>query len=118
MAGEVPGKPPKYFVCTPARLLSAQSKPVKPHVALEPGRIYLLLPYSALQADLSPMDLSALVRKLTPKAKAQSHRSWSNGNSPGRLRAHHGGSSPSSSSPGRIQPDCGAQMPPGQGRGP
>lgn len=83
--GEVTGKPPEHFLCTPAQLISAGSKPMKPHVTLEPGRIYFLLPYSALQADLSPMDLSALARKLMVKAKA----------SPGRLN----GASPGQSSP-------------------
>ncbi|KAF8033711.1 hypothetical protein BT93_C0081 [Corymbia citriodora subsp. variegata] len=80
--GEVTGKPPKHFLCTPAELISAGSKPMKPHVTLEPGRVYFLLPYSALQANLSPMDLSALVRKLMVKAKASPGRP--NGTSPGQ----------------------------------
>ncbi|KAK3435415.1 hypothetical protein EUGRSUZ_C00123 [Eucalyptus grandis] len=117
--GEVTGKPPKHFLCTPAELISAGPKPMKPHVTLEPGRIYFLLPYSALQANLSPMDLSALARNLMVKAKASPGRpngtspghssparsinpspTW---NSPSRNYTSHpsGGSSPSSGSPGR-----------------
>ncbi|XP_030535577.1 uncharacterized protein LOC115744500 [Rhodamnia argentea] len=117
--GEVTGKPAKHFVCTPAQLLSAGSKPMKPQVTLEPGRIYFLLPYSTLQADVSPVDLSALVRKLMVKAKASPGRP--SGTSPGQSSPARSfdpipiwnspsrnstsgpswGSSPSSSSPGR-----------------
>lgn len=117
--GEVTGKPPKHFVCTPVQLLSAGSKAMKLHVTLEPGRIYFLLPNSALQASVSPRDLSALARKLMAKAKAgpgrpnatspgqsspaQSINPSPTWNSPGRnfTSSPSWGSSPSSSSPSR-----------------
>uniref|UniRef100_A0A2N9I0K3 Uncharacterized protein n=1 Tax=Fagus sylvatica TaxID=28930 RepID=A0A2N9I0K3_FAGSY len=44
---------------------------------LEPGNIYFLLPFSALQADVSPMDLASIVRKLTAMAKTSHCKSKS-----------------------------------------
>ncbi len=66
---QVTDKSPKHFVCTPAQLLSNCSKPLKPDTQLEAGKFYFLLPFSALQADVSPMDLASVVRKLTAVAK-------------------------------------------------
>lgn len=84
---QVTGKPSKQFVCTPAQLLSYGSKPLKHDTLLHPGQIYLLLPYSALQADVSPLDLASVVKKLTAVAK--------------RSRVNHQGmsTSPGASSP-------------------
>ncbi|KAF5461712.1 hypothetical protein F2P56_017787 [Juglans regia] len=68
---QVTGKPAKHFVCTPSQLLSTTtgSKLLKPDAQLELGKIYLLLPFSALQAEVSPMDLACVVKKLTAVAK-------------------------------------------------
>ncbi|XP_059461953.1 uncharacterized protein LOC132190944 [Corylus avellana] len=65
------GKPPKHFVCTPAQLLCAGSEPLNPDTQLEAGKIYFLLPFSVLRADVSPLDLVSIVRKLTAVAKAR-----------------------------------------------
>ncbi|KAI5348550.1 hypothetical protein PRUPE_1G076900 [Prunus persica] len=72
--GQVTGKPAKHFVCTPAQLLSTGSKPLKQDTLLQPGQVYFLLPYSALQSDVSPLDWASISRKLTAAA-AKSRRS-------------------------------------------
>ena len=67
---QVIGTPPKHFVCTSAQLLSpSASKPLKADTQLQPGLVYFLLPYSILQADVSPLDLASLAKKLTSIAK-------------------------------------------------
>lgn len=69
---QVTGKQPKQFVFTAAQLLTAVLKPLKPETLLEPGRLYFLLPSSAFQmADVSPLDLAIIVKKLTAKAKSK-----------------------------------------------
>ncbi|KAL6191760.1 hypothetical protein ACLB2K_038150 [Fragaria x ananassa] len=73
--GELTGRPPKHFVCTPTQLLSTGYKPLKQDTLLQQGQIYFLLPYSALQSDASPMDLAAVVRKLTALGRSGSKRS-------------------------------------------
>ncbi|KAF3972858.1 hypothetical protein ACB098_09G154500 [Castanea mollissima] len=87
---EVTAKSPKHFVCTPAQLLTNGSKPLKPDTQLELGKIYFLLPFSTLQADVSPMDLASIVRKLTTVAKtsplsSQQHSSNDPATSPNRF---------------------------------
>ncbi|XP_059461952.1 uncharacterized protein LOC132190943 [Corylus avellana] len=67
---QVTGKPPKHFVCTPAQLLCAGSEPLQPNTQLEAGKIYFLLPFSVLRADVSPLDLVSIIKKLTAVAKA------------------------------------------------
>ncbi|KAK2969252.1 hypothetical protein RJ640_003488 [Escallonia rubra] len=99
---QVTGKPPKHFVCTQAQLLSTGLKPLKPDTQLEAGKIYFLLPYSAFRAEVSPMDLASMARKLTNKAKsarldAKSVRT--------RLLASPNGSSPAWCSPARSPAD-------------
>ncbi|GAV63088.1 DUF4228 domain-containing protein, partial [Cephalotus follicularis] len=64
-------KPSGRFVCTPVELLSNRTRPMKPDALLELGQIYFLLPYSTLQADVSPVDLVSLARKLTAIAKSK-----------------------------------------------
>jgi hypothetical protein len=90
------GKPPKHFVSTPAQLLCAGSEPLNPDTQLEAGKIYFLLPLSVLRADVSPLDLVSIVRKLTAVAKASRREQ------PKSPRASQYGSSPLlfSSSPG------------------
>ncbi|XP_059461954.1 uncharacterized protein LOC132190945 [Corylus avellana] len=88
------GKPPKHFVCTPAQLLCAGSEPLDPDTQLEPGKIYFLLPFSVLQADVSPLDLVSIVRKLTAVAKARRREP------PKSIQTSQYGSSPVFSSPG------------------
>ncbi|KAL3745870.1 hypothetical protein ACJRO7_014897 [Eucalyptus globulus] len=75
--GQVTGNGDKlsstYFVCTASQLLStttsSMSKLLRPGEALEPGHLYFLLPFSALQADVSPLNLAVLVGKLSAQAK-------------------------------------------------
>ena len=74
---QVADKSPKHFLCTQVQLLSTCPKPLKPDTQLEPGNIYFLLPFSALQADVSPMDLASIVRKLTAMAKTSHCKSKS-----------------------------------------
>ncbi|XP_024024328.1 uncharacterized protein LOC21399872 [Morus notabilis] len=96
----VTGKPTKYFVCTPAQLLSCGTKPMRPETLLERGKLYFLLPYSALQADVSPLDLASIARKLTALAKTVRRKP---NKSPGRFSpspAQYGGSSPDTTSIG------------------
>lgn len=61
--------PPTHFVCTSLQLLSSCSKPLKGDTQLQPGNVYFMLPYSILQADVSPVDLASLAKRLTAKAK-------------------------------------------------
>ncbi|KAK2646411.1 hypothetical protein Ddye_021606 [Dipteronia dyeriana] len=70
LVSQVTGRSQKHFLCTAGQLLVIGSKPLKPDTLLEPGHIYFLLPSSALQADVSPLDLASLVKRLTAKAKS------------------------------------------------
>jgi hypothetical protein len=88
------GKPPKHFVCTPAQLLCAGSEPLDPDTQLQPGKIYFLLPFSVLRADVSPLDLVSIVKKLTAVAKAGRREQ------PKSSQTSQYGSSPVFSSPG------------------
>ncbi|XP_004487978.1 uncharacterized protein [Cicer arietinum] len=65
------GNPPTHFVCTSLQLLSSSSKPLKGDTQLQPGIVYFMLPYSILQADVSPVDLASLAKRLTAKAKTR-----------------------------------------------
>ncbi|KAE8056691.1 hypothetical protein FH972_013439 [Carpinus fangiana] len=76
---QVTGKPTKHFVCTPAQLLCAGSEPLKPDTQLEAGKIYFLLPFSVLRADVSPLDLVSIIKKLTAVAKASGREPKSSG---------------------------------------
>lgn len=127
LVGEITGKPPKHFVCTPAQLLSTGYKPLKQDTLLQQGQIYFLLPYSAMQSEASPMDLAAVVRKLTALARSTSSRSSEGLGRSGSSRSSRSGqmspmhcSSPVwsnySSSPGRNSP--GRFMEPENGPGP
>ncbi|KAI4335378.1 hypothetical protein L6164_014026 [Bauhinia variegata] len=68
---QVTGNPPKHFVCTSLQLLSSASKPLKGDTQLQPGHVYFMLPYSILQADVSPVDLASLAKRLTAIAKTR-----------------------------------------------
>ncbi|KAJ1378222.1 hypothetical protein SESBI_48089 [Sesbania bispinosa] len=63
------GNPPSHFVCTSIQLLSSCSKPLNGDTQLQPGNVYFILPYSILQADVSPVDLASLAKRLTTIAK-------------------------------------------------
>lgn len=65
--------PPKHFVCTALHLLSpSSSKPfMNEDTFLQPGLVYFMLPYSILQADVSPVDLASLAKRLSALAKAK-----------------------------------------------
>ncbi|QCD80345.1 uncharacterized protein LOC114179149 [Vigna unguiculata] len=67
---QVIGHPSKHFLCTSTQLLSASSKSMTGDTHLQPGQVYFMLPYSVLQADVSPVDLAGLVKKLSAVAKA------------------------------------------------
>ncbi|KAG6644118.1 hypothetical protein CIPAW_08G033400 [Carya illinoinensis] len=100
---QVTGKPAKHFVCTPSQLLSTRttttgSKLLKPDAQLELGQIYLMLPFSALQAEISPMDLACVVKKLTAVAKTSRCEAKSPRDSP---LASPYGSTPVLNSPSR-----------------
>ncbi|XP_059461955.1 uncharacterized protein LOC132190946 [Corylus avellana] len=88
------GKPPKHFVCTPSQLLCAGSETLDPDTQLEPGKLYFLLPISVLRADVSPLDLVSIVRKLTAVAKASRREQ------PKSFQTSQYGSSPVFNSPG------------------
>ncbi|XP_041018058.1 uncharacterized protein LOC121260297 [Juglans microcarpa x Juglans regia] len=85
---QVTGKPPKHFVCTPAQLLStatataSASNLLKPDTQLEPGKLYFLLPYSTLQAEISPLDLASIAKRLTRVAKTNRSQAKSSRASP------------------------------------
>ncbi|GKV00333.1 hypothetical protein SLEP1_g13040 [Rubroshorea leprosula] len=76
------GDTEKEFLCTPAQLLSNYSKPLQPDTMLKPGHVYFLLPFSILQADVSPLDLASIAKKLTAKASCKMTRSPSSTTSP------------------------------------
>ncbi|KAG5006156.1 hypothetical protein GLYMA_09G058700v4 [Glycine max] len=71
---QVTGTPPKHFVCTSVQLLSSCSKPLNGDTQLQPGNVYFMLPYSILQADVSPVDLASLAKRLTAIAKTRSRK--------------------------------------------
>lgn len=97
---QVTGNPPKHFVCTPAQLLSSTngSKPLKPETQLEPGKIYFVLPYTAFQAEVSPLDLASMVKRLNTVAKNSRYEAKSPRASP---LLNQYGSSPVGNSPAR-----------------
>lgn len=67
-----------YFLCTATQLLCPNSKPLKPDTFLDPGRIYFIVPYTALQSDV---DSVLLVKKLTKRAKSRRRPGESPGSS-------------------------------------
>ncbi|KAL6977821.1 hypothetical protein U1Q18_026631 [Sarracenia purpurea var. burkii] len=89
------GKSPTHFVCTQTQLVSGGPKPLKLDSQLEPGHVYFLLPYSTLQPDVSPVELTSFARKLSSVAKT----GQSKAKSPSRNSS--AGSSPVWSSPSR-----------------
>ncbi|KAK7281163.1 hypothetical protein RIF29_08899 [Crotalaria pallida] len=68
---QVTGNSPKHFVCTSIQLLSSCCQPMKGDTQLQPGNVYFMLPYSILQADISPVDLASLAKRLTTIAKTR-----------------------------------------------
>ncbi|MED6122525.1 hypothetical protein PIB30_040521 [Stylosanthes scabra] len=60
----------QYFVCTSIQLLSScsSSMSLKEDTQLQPGQVYFMLPYSILHADVSPVDLASLAKRLTAVA--------------------------------------------------
>ncbi|EEF44118.1 uncharacterized protein LOC8258046 [Ricinus communis] len=73
LVSQITDKSCKHFVSTAAQLLSTASKSLKPDAQLQQGQIYFLLPYSTLQAEVSPLDFAALVKRLTSVAKKSDH---------------------------------------------
>lgn len=66
---QVTGNQPKHFVFPQAQLLSLDSKPMDSAAQLELGNIYFLLPHSIFQAEMSPMDLATISKRLTSAAQ-------------------------------------------------
>lgn len=67
---QLTGDPPKYFVCTKLQLLSpSPGTPLRGDIRLEPGQLYFKLPCSVFQADVSPVDLASIAKRLTTVAK-------------------------------------------------
>ncbi|KAL1818121.1 hypothetical protein ACET3Z_020695 [Daucus carota] len=67
--GQVTGNQPKHFVFPQAQLLSLDSKPLDSAAQLELGNIYFLLPHSIFQAEMSPIDLATIYKRLTSAAQ-------------------------------------------------
>lgn len=65
---QVTGNQPKHFVFPQAQVLSLDSKPMGSAAQLELGNIYFLLPHSIFQAEMSPMDLATIYKRLTSAA--------------------------------------------------
>ncbi|MED6224840.1 hypothetical protein PIB30_088033 [Stylosanthes scabra] len=63
----------QYFVCTSIQLLSScsSSMSLKEDTQLQPGQVYFMLPYSILHADVSPVDLASLAKRLTAIARTR-----------------------------------------------
>ncbi|KAL8144582.1 hypothetical protein AgCh_002960 [Apium graveolens] len=66
---QVTGNQPKHFVFPQAQLLSLDSKPMDSAAQLQLGNIYFLLPHSIFQAEMSPMDLATIYKRLTSAAQ-------------------------------------------------
>lgn len=66
---QVTGNQPKLFVFPQAQLLSLDSKPMDSAAQLELGNIYFMLPHSIFQAEMSPMDLATIYKRLTSAAQ-------------------------------------------------
>ncbi|KAK7413037.1 hypothetical protein VNO78_04872 [Psophocarpus tetragonolobus] len=102
---QVTGTPAKHFVCTSLQLLSSCSKPLNGETQLQPGNVYFMLPFSILQADVSPADLASLAKKLTAIAKTSRCEGKKNSLKDGVLSSQQGlnnvWGSPSRS-PGRL----------------
>lgn len=61
---EVTGKPTSHFLFTQAQLLAPAPAPLKPDTPLERSRVYFLLPFTLFDANVSPLDLAPIARKL------------------------------------------------------
>lgn len=66
---QVTGNQPKHFLFPQAQLLSLDSKPMDSAAQLELGNIYFLLPHTIFQAEMSPMDLATIYKRLTCAAQ-------------------------------------------------
>ncbi|KAF8035149.1 hypothetical protein BT93_C1242 [Corymbia citriodora subsp. variegata] len=107
----------RHFLCTASQLLSttasSKSKLLRPDEVLDPANLYFLLPFSALQADVSPVNLAVLVGKLNKQAKLAQRKTMSTGNPPRTSlseRLHV--SSPMCSSPARSYASSPGRAPP------
>ncbi|KAJ4962870.1 hypothetical protein NE237_022809 [Protea cynaroides] len=68
-AGEITGKPPKYFLCASTEYSFSSSLAFQPDIQLQRGQIYFLLPLSSLQWEASDIDFACLATRLTKLAK-------------------------------------------------
>ncbi|CAJ1975863.1 unnamed protein product [Sphenostylis stenocarpa] len=98
---QLTGTSPKHFVCTSVQLLSPCSKPLNGDTQLQPGNVYFMLPYSILQADVSPVDLASLAKRLTAIAKTSKKSSLKDGPFSSQHGLSNAWNSPSKS-PGRL----------------
>ncbi|CAN6476782.1 unnamed protein product [Victoria cruziana] len=65
---EVASVESKQFVCSSAQLRSFDPQPLGLDALLQPGQLYFVLPLSAFQSDISPVNLAAIVARLTATA--------------------------------------------------
>ncbi|KAJ4963553.1 hypothetical protein NE237_023492 [Protea cynaroides] len=80
-AGEITGKPPKYFLCSSTEYSFSCSQAFQPDFQLQRGQIYFLIPLSSLQWEASEVDFASLSTRLTKLAKrsgSNSRQSHSN----------------------------------------
>ncbi|KAF3785201.1 hypothetical protein EJ110_NYTH28524 [Nymphaea thermarum] len=74
---EVASLESKQFVCSPAQLRLFDPHPLRQDAVLQPGQLYFLLPLSAFQSDTSPVNLAAIVGRLTAAANQATSSSGS-----------------------------------------
>ncbi|XP_031477316.1 uncharacterized protein LOC116248581 [Nymphaea colorata] len=74
---EVASLESKQFVCSPAQLRLFDPHPLGQDAVLQPGQLYFLLPLSAFQSDTSPVNLAAIVARLTAAANQATSSSGS-----------------------------------------
>ncbi|XP_027333812.1 uncharacterized protein LOC113848477 [Abrus precatorius] len=58
---------PKHFLSSSTMLLSSSSESLNGDTHLQPGQAHFMLPCSMLQADVSPVDLASLPKRLTSR---------------------------------------------------
>ncbi|KAJ4964325.1 hypothetical protein NE237_024264 [Protea cynaroides] len=68
-AGEITGKPPKYFLCSSTEYSFCSSQAFQPDIQLQKGQLYFLLPLSSLRWEASQVDFACLATRLTKIAK-------------------------------------------------
>lgn len=65
---------PRHFICHSRDLYAVNCRPLKPEEELRLGELYFLLPFSALESDLSAENLMALAARLLAAARKEASR--------------------------------------------